>query len=134
MSDLVDTFLEVRLHDEESFLKIKETLGRIGVVSKTENILFQSCHILHKKGRYYIVHFKELHALDGKETNFSREDLGRRNRIASLLQDWGLLKVTEPVKLEPMINLTKIKIVKFQEKKDWKFVQKYTLGKYRNES
>jgi len=117
---VIDSFVEVKLADEEAFLKICETLSRIGVSSKTDKVLFQTAHILHKQGRYYLVHFKELFLLDGKETDFTQEDKGRRNTIACLLEEWELIRILEGKEsLKP------------SEKKDWKFVQKYSLGKYK---
>ena len=129
--DIVSTFVEVTLPDQETFLKIKETLSRIGIASKTENFLYQSCHILHKKGKYYLVHFKELHMLDGKPSDMGEEDLGRRNTIAHLLQEWGLLKIVNLDQTKLRVTMNKIKIVKHSEKSDWTFIQKYTLGKYK---
>lgn len=127
---LVDSFVEVALKDESYFLKVKETLTRIGVASRKEHILYQSAHILHKKGKYYIVHFKELFALDGKPTDFSDEDKGRRNTIASLLQEWGLVTVVNPSLIEePRSTLANIKIIPFKEKHLWKLIPKYNIGK-----
>lgn len=130
MTDILETLVEVRIAEEEDFLKIKETLTRIGVASRKEKKLFQSCHILHKKGRYYIVHFKEMFALDGKKSNFSSEDRGRRNKIIELLQDWGLLKVceTEAIK-EPLAPMSQIKILSHKEKDEWTLETKYNMGK-----
>jgi len=124
-----DKMLEVTLDDPEAFLKIKETLTRIGVTSKTGNTLYQSCHILHKQGRYYIVHFKELFALDGKENNLTVNDVERRNAISSLLQDWGLLKIINPSRYEVKAPLNQIKILPYKEKSNWELVPKYTIGK-----
>ena len=123
--------LEVLLGDPENFLKIKETLCRIGVASKKDNTLFQSCHILHKQGRYYITHFKELFALDGKEADFMENDLERRNTIAKLLEDWGLITVVRKSQIEtpPPIFLSQIKILSHKEKDDWQLVPKYNIGK-----
>ena len=119
--------LEVTLKDPEDFLKVRETLSRIGVASKKEKVLYQSCHILHKKGRYFITHFKELFALDGKEADFQDNDLERRNTIAKLLSDWGLVVlVTEPEDFAP---LSQIKIISFKEKGEWELVPKYNIGK-----
>ena len=123
--------LEVLLEDPENFLKIKETLCRIGVASKKDNTLFQSCHILHKQGRYYITHFKELFALDGKEADFMENDLERRNTIAKLLEDWGLLKIISTLKEDNFCPLNKIKIISFKEKSEWNLVPKYKIGKKR---
>jgi hypothetical protein len=122
----------VKLPDREAFLKIKETLTRIGVASKKDKILYQSCHILHKKGRYAIIHFKELFALDGKKTDFTEEDKARRNSIANLLADWGLLTLEDPKKTaEPTAALCLIKIISFDDKKsgEWQLVSKYNVGK-----
>ena len=123
--------LEILLEDPENFLKIKETLSRIGVASKKDNTLYQSCHILHKQGRYFITHFKELFALDGKEADFMDDDLERRNTIAKLLQDWGLLKIIGDLNEESLAPLNKIKIISFKEKNDWNLVPKYNIGKKR---
>lgn len=127
---IVDTFIEVKLHHDEDFLKIKETLTRIGVASKKDNTLYQSAHILHKQQKYYIVHFKQLFSLDGKETNFSEEDQARTNTIANLLEDWGLLDIVNPeMTEEPVASMNQIKVVKFSDKANWDFCQKYNLGK-----
>lgn len=127
---LVDTFLEVRLGQDEDFLKIKETLTRIGVASKKEKKLYQSCHILHKQGKYYIVHFKELFALDGKPTDFTDDDRMRRNAIAGLLNEWGLVTFAgsseEALQVAP---LSQIKILPFKEKAQWELVAKYSIGR-----
>lgn len=128
--NLVDTLVEIRIGEEEDFLKIKETLTRIGVASRKEKKLYQSCHILHKQGRYYIVHFKELFALDGKPTNFSDEDKGRRNVICSLLEQWGLISVVDQEKIkEPRALMSQIKILPHKEKSEWELVAKYNIGK-----
>jgi len=122
--------VEITLGHEDDFLKVRETLTRIGVASRKENILYQSCHILHKQGRYAIVHFKELFALDGKPTNFSDEDKGRRNTIAKLLEDWALVKIANPeAASDPVSPLSQIKILPFKEKDDWKLVAKYNIGR-----
>jgi hypothetical protein len=127
---VVDTLVEVRLKNAEDFLKIKETLSRIGVASKKDQILYQSCHILHKKGKYYITHFKELFLLDGKASDFDENDRGRRNTIVDLLEEWGLLEVVSTEKvLEPKANLSQIKIIAYKEKDDWTLIPKYTIGK-----
>jgi hypothetical protein len=128
---IVETLLEVTITEEEDFLKIKETLTRIGIASKKENKLFQSCHILHKKGKYYIVHFKELFALDGKQTDFSDEDKSRRNTIASLLEEWNLVKIVSPEQHQDKSPLSQIKIIPFKEKFEWELVTKYNIGKKR---
>ena len=127
-----DNMLEITLKQPDDFLKVRETLSRIGVASRKEKKLYQSCHILHKQGKYYIVHFKELFALDGKETNLSENDIGRRNRIASLLSDWGLVSVLG--QLEPIAPLSQIKIIAFKEKNDWILETKYNIGKSKDSS
>jgi len=119
--------LEVNLKEPDDFLKIRETLSRIGVASRKERKLYQSCHILHKQGRYYIVHFKELFALDGKQTNLSENDIARRNTIAKLLKDWGLVEIQGEA--EPIAPLSQIKIISFKEKNEWSLETKYNLGK-----
>jgi hypothetical protein len=122
--------VEVTLNEKDDFLKIRETLTRIGVASKKEKLLYQSCHILHKQGKYYIVHFKELFALDGKPTDITENDLARRNTIALLLEDWGLLKLVDSKKAEDLqVSLSQIKIIGFREKDDWQLVPKYNIGK-----
>jgi hypothetical protein len=127
---LVDQLIEVRLAKEDDFLKVKETLTRIGVASKRDMKLYQSCHILHKQGRYYIVHFKELFALDGKPADISDEDYGRRNTIVKLLDEWGLVESVTPVTaLEPMTPLSQIKVIPHKEKNQWELVAKYNIGR-----
>jgi len=121
--------LEVVLKEPDDFLKIRETLSRIGVASRKDKILYQSCHILHKQGKYFIVHFKELFALDGKNTNLSENDIARRNTIAKLLGDWGLVNVKGT--LEPIAPLSQIKIIAFKEKNEWTLETKYNIGKKR---
>jgi hypothetical protein len=122
--------IEIRLGEEDDFLKVKETLTRIGVASRKDKILYQSCHILHKQGRYALVHFKELFELDGKASNFSDEDKGRRNTIATLLEDWGLVKIVESDDAKaPKAPLSQIKILPFKEKNDWVLEAKYSIGK-----
>ena len=126
-----DLMLEVKLKEADDFLKIRETLSRIGVASRKERRLYQSCHILHKQGRYFIVHFKELFALDGKQANLSQNDLQRRNTIASLLQDWELLEIIgDGVDKAP---LSQIKVLSYKEKDDWELETKYSIGKKRME-
>ena len=120
--------LEVSLNEPDDFLKVRETLSRIGVASRKDKTLFQSCHILHKQGKYYIVHFKELFALDGKDTNLSENDIARRNTIANLLSDWGLVDVVGTTKIEAA-PLSQIKVISFKEKGDWKLETKYNIGK-----
>ena len=122
-----EKMLEVQLKEPDDFLKVRETLTRIGVASRKDKKLFQSCHILHKQGRYFIVHFKELFALDGKDTNLSENDIARRNTIANLLNDWGLIEVKGS--LEPMAPLSQIKILSFREKDEWTLETKYNIGK-----
>lgn len=128
----IDSMLEIVIPEPDSFLKIKETLTRIGVASKKDNILYQSCHILHKQGRYYLVHFKELFALDGKETNISVGDIERRNTIAVLLQDWGLLKIVDINKVSQRTSLSSIKILTYGEKDNWTLSAKYSIGVRKN--
>tara|TARA_B100001029_G_C14954821_1_gene390960 strand:+ start:386 stop:790 length:405 start_codon:yes stop_codon:yes gene_type:complete len=124
-----EQMLEVGLKEPDDFLKIRETLSRIGVASRKERKLYQSCHILHKQGRYYIVHFKELFALDGKQTNLSDNDVARRNTIANLLRDWGLVTIMGSA--EPLAPLSQIKIISFKEKSEWILETKYNIGKKR---
>ena len=123
-----EQLLEVGLDEPDDFLKVRETLSRIGVASRKERKLYQSCHILHKQGRYYIVHFKELFALDGKQTNISVNDLSRRNTIANLLQDWGLVKIMSESSYEAA-PLSQIKILTYKEKSEWLLETKYNIGK-----
>ena len=126
-----DQMLEVVLREPDDFLKVRETLSRIGVASRKERKLYQSCHILHKQGKYYIVHFKELFALDGKETNLSENDIARRNTIAKLLNDWKLVEVKGS--MEPVAPLSQIKILSFKDKDDWTLETKYNIGKKKEE-
>jgi hypothetical protein len=130
MISIID-LVEVTLGEKDDFLKVRETLTRIGVASKKDRILYQSCHILHKQGKYYIVHFKELFALDGKPTDLSENDLSRRNAISQLLEDWGLVKIVNRKQVEnpPPIFLSQIKILSHKEKDDWDLVPKYNIGK-----
>ena len=121
-----DLMLEVGLGESADFLKVRETLSRIGVASRKERKLYQSCHILHKQGRYFIVHFKELFALDGKPTNISTNDIERRNTIAGLLEDWGLVKIIG--NSQPRAPLSQIKVLSFREKDDWLLETKYNIG------
>ena len=123
-----EQMLEVILKEPDDFLKVRETLSRIGVASRKDKILYQSCHILHKQGKYYIVHFKELFALDGKDTNLTENDIGRRNRIANLLKDWGLVSIPKEND-DNMSPLSQIKIISFKDKKDWELKTKYNIGK-----
>ena len=122
-----EQMLEIGLKEPDDFLKVRETLSRIGVASRKERKLYQSCHILHKQGRYFIVHFKELFALDGKKTNLSENDVARRNTIANLLSDWGLVNVVG--KAEPVAPLSQIKVLSFREKDEWTLETKYNIGK-----
>ena len=131
MAVSVDNMVEVGLNADDDFLKVRETLTRIGVASRKDKTLYQSCHILHKQGKYYIVHFKELFALDGKPTNFSENDEARRNTIVNLLTEWGLVTIDNPVKLDPTAPLSQIKILPFKEKGDWTLTAKYNIGKKR---
>ena len=125
----IEDLVEVTLEQKDDFLKVRETLTRIGVASKKDKTLFQSCHILHKQGKYYIVHFKELFALDGKETDFSENDVARRNTIANLLEDWELLRIVDEYKTEePTVSLSQIKILSHKEKGEWQLVPKYQIG------
>jgi len=123
--------LEVVLHEPDDFLKVRETLTRIGVASKRENKLFQSCHILHKQGRYFIVHFKELFLLDGKKANLEENDLLRRNTIATLLSDWGLVQIENPVLCSEHAPLRQIKIIPHRERDQWELCPKYSIGNNR---
>ena len=125
----LESLAEIELNDDEDFLKIRETLTRIGIASRKDRTLYQSCHILHKRGKYYIVHFKELFALDGKPTNFSDNDLGRRNSIVNLLAEWGLLNLVDVNKTtEPVVPLGQIKIIAHKDKPNWELVAKYNIG------
>ena len=127
---VLETLVEVRLGEEDDFLKVRETLTRIGVASRKDKTLYQSCHILHKQGKYYIVHFKELFALDGKPSDFSEEDKGRRNTITKLLSDWGLIAIVDPDSIvDPQTPLNQIKILPFKEKNEWSLVTKYNIGR-----
>lgn len=126
-----DMMVEVTLPDPDNFLKVRETLTRIGVASRQDKKLYQSCHILHKQGRYFIVHFKELFALDGKSATISKDDLTRRDTIACLLEDWGLVKVLKKLDVNKKDSLSQIKIVPFKEKAEWDLIPKYTIGRKR---
>ena len=126
----LESLVEVKLKTEEDFLKVRETLSRIGVASKKERVLYQSCHILHKQGLYYIVHFKELFGLDGKPSNFSEEDIARRNTSANLIAEWGLVVLVDTNKTkEPIAAMSQIKIIPFKEKNDWELITKYSIGR-----
>tara|TARA_R100000234_G_scaffold106658_1_gene77347 strand:+ start:49 stop:474 length:426 start_codon:yes stop_codon:yes gene_type:complete len=124
-----DDMVEVSLKEPDDFLKVRETLTRIGVASRKEKKLYQSCHILHKKGQYYIVHFKELFALDGKKANLSENDLQRRNRIIKLLSDWGLVNVVKETEIVNAAPLSQIKVIAYKEKSEWSLESKYNIGK-----
>ena len=124
-----EKMLEVQLKEPDDFLKVRETLTRIGVASRKDKKLFQSCHILHKQGRYFIVHFKELFALDGKEANLTDNDVERRNTIAQLLADWGLIAIINATVAEKKAPLSQIKVLSFKEKNDWDLQAKYNIGK-----
>jgi|TARA_R110000822_G_scaffold63612_1_gene156152 hypothetical protein len=129
---LVEKMIEVTLREQEDFLKVRETLTRIGVASRKDKSLYQSCHILHKQGKYYIVHFKELFALDGKPTDFTEEDIGRRNTITNLLAEWNLVSIVESnmnSTSQPVTPLSQIKIISHKEKNEWDLIAKYNIGK-----
>lgn len=125
----VDNLVEVKLKKEDDFLKIKETLTRVGVASERTKTLYQSCHILHKRGRYYITHFKEMFALDGKPTSLDSEDVQRRNTIVQLLSDWGLLDVVDPNQIQDRAPMRLVKVIPHKEKDQWQLVAKYRIGK-----
>jgi len=132
MTTGTENMVECTLENPDDFLKVKETLTRIGVASRKDKTLYQSCHILHKQGRYFIVHFKELFALDGKPTNFSENDQARRNTIANLLAEWGLIKLVSPAVTEELVvPLNQLKILAFKEKDDWNLTAKYNIGSKR---
>jgi len=127
---MLETMIEVTLKTRNDFLVVKETLTRIGVASKKDNTLYQSCHILHKQGQYFIVHFKEMFLLDGKKSDFTQEDIARRNTIANLLQEWKLLTLVDPKKSStPVVPVSSLKILHADEKVDWDLCVKYTIGK-----
>ena len=127
--ELVKDLIEITFPEKDDFLKIRETLSRIGVASRKEKELFQSCHILHKKGKYYIVHFKELFKLDGKPTNFDESDIARRNTIIDLLRQWNLVSIVITNSIaEPRAPLSQIKVIPYKEKNEWKLTQKYSIG------
>ena len=131
--NIIQEMVEVKLNEPDDFLKVRETLTRIGIASRKEKTLFQSCHILHKQGKYYIVHFKELFALDGKTTNFTENDTARRNSIANLLAEWELISLVEPDKsAEPTVPLSQLKILSFKEKDEWDLTPKYNIGNKRD--
>jgi hypothetical protein len=129
MSNLIDSMIEISINEKDDFLKVKETLTRIGIASRKDNTLYQSCHILHKQGKYYITHFKELFALDGKETDFSENDISRRNTIANLLAEWGLITLVDPAKSADLVApISQIKIIAFKDKNNWNLQSKYNIG------
>lgn len=126
----IETLVEIELKEKNDFLKVRETLTRIGVAAKNQNVLYQSCHILHKQGRYYIVHFKELFALDGKPSNITENDIARRNTISNLIAEWGLVKIVDKKKTqEPIVPMGQIKVLAHKDKADWTLVSKYNIGK-----
>tara|TARA_Y100000310_G_scaffold14256_1_gene14458 strand:- start:627 stop:1049 length:423 start_codon:yes stop_codon:yes gene_type:complete len=127
--NIIESMIEVRLKEADDFLKVRETLTRIGIASRKEKVLFQSCHILHKQGRYYIVHFKELFALDGKASNFSENDKARRNTIANLLAEWELISLVDvDMSSDLTVPLSQLKILSFKEKDEWELTPKYNIG------
>tara|TARA_Y100000004_G_scaffold114971_1_gene129082 strand:+ start:586 stop:1020 length:435 start_codon:yes stop_codon:yes gene_type:complete len=128
-----DQMVEVTLNEPDDFLKVRETLTRIGVASRKEKKLYQSCHILHKQGKYYIVHFKELFALDGKHANLTLNDVQRRNRITQLIADWGLISVVDAERIQDIAPLNQIKVLSFKDKGDWILETKYNIGKKKKE-
>ena len=131
--NIIDSMIEVRLKEADDFLKVRETLTRIGIASRKDKTLFQSCHILHKQGKYYIVHFKELFALDVKASNFSENDKARRNTIANLLAEWELISLADAGKTEePIVPLSQLKILSFKEKDEWELTPKYNIGNKRD--
>lgn len=131
----IENLIEVTLAEKDDFLKVRETLTRIGVAAKKENVLYQSCHILHKQGKYYIVHFKELFALDGKPSSMIENDIARRNTIINLLAEWGLIKVVSPETIQELkAPLSQIKIISHKEKNEWELVAKYNIGKKKRET
>lgn len=131
---IIESLVEVILKESDNFLKVKETLTRIGVSSKHRKELFQSCHILHKKGRFYIVHFKELFMLDGKPTNIDETDVKRRNTIVRLLNDWGLIDVVNKEQIQEQLPMNQIKIISYADKDNWVLTAKYNIGKYKSHS
>jgi hypothetical protein len=124
-----EMMLEVNLNEPDDFLKVRETLTRIGVASRKDKKLFQSCHILHKQGRYFIVHFKELFLLDGKRSTLEESDIARRNTIATLMSDWGLISIDQPEEAQPLAPLRQIKIIPFKERNEWDLCPKYNIGR-----
>ena len=134
MENLINELVEVTIENNDDFLKIRETLTRMGVASRREQKLFQSCHILHKRGKYYIVHFKELFLLDGKDADISEVDIGRRNTIINLLEDWNLLSVVDEDSIKERIPMNQVKIITFAEKDEWELVPKYNIGNSNKEA
>ena len=131
----LNTMVEVLLKDQDDFLKVRETLTRIGIASRKDKTLYQSCHILHKQGKYYIVHFKELFALDGKPSNFDETDIARRNTIVNLLAEWELVKIVNKDQTkDPIVSMSQVKIIPYKEKDEWNLVTKYSIGKKLNTS
>ena len=131
----VENLVEVELAEKNDFLKVRETLTRIGVAAKNQNVLYQSCHILHKQGKYYIVHFKELFALDGKPANITENDLARRNTISNLIAEWGLVKLVDKKKTQdPIVPMGQIKVLAHKDKNEWTLVSKYNIGKKKKEA
>ena len=129
MSYDIDNMLEISFKENDDFLKIRETLTRIGVASRKDKTLYQSCHILHKRGKYYLVHFKELFALDGKDSSITENDIGRRNAIARLLEEWNLVSIVEKQQAStPLAPMSQIKVLPHKEKDEWKLVAKYNIG------
>ena len=128
-----DQMVEISLNEPDDFLKVRETLTRIGVASRKEKKIYQSCHILHKQGRYFLVHFKELFALDGKHANLTSNDVQRRNRIAQLLSDWGLIGIVDATRVEDLAPLNQIKVLSFKDKSDWTLESKYNIGRKKQE-
>ena len=129
MNNLIESMIEVTLNQPDDFLKVKETLTRIGIASYKDNTLYQSCHILHKQGKYYITHFKELFALDGKQTDISENDISRRNTISNLLAEWELIKLVDEKKSSaPVVPVSQIKIIAFKDKNNWNLKSKYNIG------
>lgn len=131
---IIEALVEVVLKESDNFLKVKETLTRIGVSSKHRKELFQSCHILHKRGKFYIVHFKELFMLDGKPTNIDETDVKRRNTIVRLLNDWGLIDIVNKEQIEDQLPMNQIKIISYADKDNWVLTAKYNIGKYKSHS
>ena len=128
MSEILNTMVEVLFESDDDFLKIRETLTRIGIASRRDNKLFQSCHILHKRGKYYILHFKELFILDGKKSTITEVDYHRRNTIISLLEEWNLITVIDRDKIEEKLPMNQVKVISFSEKDHWDLIPKYNIG------